>query len=576
MSSLADLAEIQIMKKFGVYVKFSNAEEHAQLGGYSDNDDNVVARTPAKNAMALEQLKLSVMEMVHPKVRLPCPVCRLPLDADLLPPLFPLLQDKDYTLETVSIPRRYHRTLLGEKSIFIHDIEGKTNSTVRFPNKETASDIVTIFGPESQVHIAAAMLLDHVPFEADLHVPFAPDIGQVVATHEYVQLVERLKRDLQIAIVAPTRFSQGDDSLFKFRCQRSNIDFLGSAKDALEEYLVSRKVGVYQSSAHGWSDSYSDAFSHFNSALLPSKLTVAESELEGQGESLVQRQPRTVASSQDVKALFDHGGYYPDGGPPSPLPTAGPSDVNGLPQPSLIAGSFPYGSAGGRGANGSSNGAAVAGGGGPFGQDRPATGALPASSSAASFGHRQRVSELWTPSHTMVRRGLLWILIAAAATWLTSLACSSSDLQHPPPPARQSYHQGQHPRGHGQHPSLSGSIPTPAAHSPSSPVRSTAAVDEALKRGSDPMLAAKLKEVGAARSASHRAQSLSLDMSSSSSFAHHRANYSTSNRAAAVPSTAQSPPASASSGQFPAQLREQTLYNSSGADDLPLSNLRLN
>jgi hypothetical protein len=69
------------------------------------------------------------------------------------------IQDKDYVNETVSIPRRYHRTLLGEKSIFIHDIEAKTNSRVRFPDKEAASDVVTIFGPESQVQIAAAMLL---------------------------------------------------------------------------------------------------------------------------------------------------------------------------------------------------------------------------------------------------------------------------------------------------------------------------------------------------------------------------------------------------------------------------------
>ena len=61
--------------------------------------------------------------------------------------------------ESVSIPRRYHRTLLGEKSIFIKDIETKTNSKVRFPDKESASDAVGIFGPESQVHVAAAMLL---------------------------------------------------------------------------------------------------------------------------------------------------------------------------------------------------------------------------------------------------------------------------------------------------------------------------------------------------------------------------------------------------------------------------------
>jgi hypothetical protein len=57
------------MKKYGVYVKFSNAEEFAALGGYNDNEDNVVARTPSKNAANLEHLKQSVMEIVNPKVR---------------------------------------------------------------------------------------------------------------------------------------------------------------------------------------------------------------------------------------------------------------------------------------------------------------------------------------------------------------------------------------------------------------------------------------------------------------------------------------------------------------------------
>lgn len=61
--------------------------------------------------------------------------------------------------EAVAVPRKYHRTLLGEKSIFIHDIENKTNSRVRFPDKENASDCITIFGPESQIQIAATMLL---------------------------------------------------------------------------------------------------------------------------------------------------------------------------------------------------------------------------------------------------------------------------------------------------------------------------------------------------------------------------------------------------------------------------------
>lgn len=54
----------RIMKKFGVYVKFSNSEEFNELGGYYENEDNVIARTPAKNANNLESLKLAILDMV--------------------------------------------------------------------------------------------------------------------------------------------------------------------------------------------------------------------------------------------------------------------------------------------------------------------------------------------------------------------------------------------------------------------------------------------------------------------------------------------------------------------------------
>ncbi|WWC92268.1 uncharacterized protein L201_007222 [Kwoniella dendrophila CBS 6074] len=275
----------RIMKLYGVYVKFSNAEEFAALGGYIDNEDNVVARTPAKNAINLESLKQSVMELVNPK-------------------------DKDYTVESVSIPRRYHRTLLGEKSIFIHDIEQKTNSVVRFPYKESASDIVTIFGPESQVHIAAAMLLDHVPFEADLHVPPNPELTRLVTSTDFILFTERVKRDHQIAIVPSAKFGQGDEAIFKFRCQRSNIDFLGTARDALEEWLGQHNIQVYPSNATKRVDSFADAFSHFNSKLL----ATGANNTEAEGESLVERRQRPVTVSTDVRALFNGpGGSYRSG-----------------------------------------------------------------------------------------------------------------------------------------------------------------------------------------------------------------------------------------------------------------------
>lgn len=58
----------RIMKLYGVYVKFSNSEEFALLGGYGDNEDNVLARTPAKNAINLDSLKQAIMDTVGPKV----------------------------------------------------------------------------------------------------------------------------------------------------------------------------------------------------------------------------------------------------------------------------------------------------------------------------------------------------------------------------------------------------------------------------------------------------------------------------------------------------------------------------
>lgn len=298
----------RIMKKYGVYVKFSNAEEFAALGGYNDNEDNVVARTPSKNAINLENLKQSVMEIVNPK-------------------------DKDYVNETLSIPRRYHRALLGEKAIFIHDIETKTNSRVRFPDKESASDVVTIFGPESQVQIAAAMLLEHVPFEADMAVPPSADLPKVCASADFITFVERIKREFQVIITpnvkapttSPTNGAAASSSSavavgdvgeysFKFHCQRSNSDFLLAAREMLEQFLLNHNVHVYPSPTahtHKRGDSFAEAFPHFDSKVLSTARRHESVELT-RSEILGDRRLRMANSSPDVKALFNAPAYIYD------------------------------------------------------------------------------------------------------------------------------------------------------------------------------------------------------------------------------------------------------------------------
>ncbi|EGO02484.1 hypothetical protein SERLA73DRAFT_158482 [Serpula lacrymans var. lacrymans S7.3] len=290
----------RIMKKYGVYVKFSNAEEFAALGGYHDNEDNVVARTPSKNSTNLDNLKQSVMEIVNPK-------------------------DKDYVNETVSIPRRYHRILLGEKAIFIHDIESKTNSRVRFPDKETASDVVTVFGPENQVQIAVTMLLEYVPFEADLSVPPSADILALCASADFAAFVERVKSELQVSItptlqniisngVGSSGSEASSDCTFKFRCQRSNTDFLTAAREMLEQFLLNNKIHVYPSStapSHKGGDSFAEAFPHFDSKVLSTARRHESVELS-KPEGFRERRLRLASSSPDVKALFNSPPYIFD------------------------------------------------------------------------------------------------------------------------------------------------------------------------------------------------------------------------------------------------------------------------
>jgi len=58
----------RIMKHYSVYVKFFNALEFAAAGGDSKTEDNVLARTPAKNHLSLDECKKAVLEMVFQNV----------------------------------------------------------------------------------------------------------------------------------------------------------------------------------------------------------------------------------------------------------------------------------------------------------------------------------------------------------------------------------------------------------------------------------------------------------------------------------------------------------------------------
>lgn len=117
----------RIMKKYSVFVKFSNAMDRGGIGKDDDDIkvDNVICRTPARNADNLEQVKQEIMDMVE-KV------------------------DAEFVSEHVPVDRLYHRELI-TRMPEIEELEKKWNCKITFPGTEQASDIITVSGPEYQV-----------------------------------------------------------------------------------------------------------------------------------------------------------------------------------------------------------------------------------------------------------------------------------------------------------------------------------------------------------------------------------------------------------------------------------------
>lgn len=289
----------RIMKKFGVYVKFSNAEEFAALGGYMDNDDNVIARTPSKNSSNLENLKNSVMELVSPK-------------------------DKDFVTETVAVPRKHQRALLGEKAVHMHEIERKTRCVVRFARRESALDVVQIFGPESQIAVAVQMLLQHVPLEAEVVVPNSYELGAMLESKDYTLLQERVQKELGITLTTGHRApnDQGECSL-RLSVPRANLELLPMAKSMLDELCAQHNVHMTSTPS---ADAFQAPMPPFSTSLMSPPLDTAASDTFHQD---------TAATAASVAAA---GTRYDDASS-SAAPGAGAKDLKALfEQPSAPGG----------------------------------------------------------------------------------------------------------------------------------------------------------------------------------------------------------------------------------------------
>ncbi|BCR88181.1 KH domain protein [Aspergillus chevalieri] len=251
----------RIMKKYSVFVKFSNAMDRGGMGKEDDDIkvDNVICRTPARNAQSLDLVKQEIMDMVE-KV------------------------DAEYVSERVAINRLYHRELLARMPE-IDELEKKWNCKIEFPSTELASDIVTISGPEYQVPQAVDALLGMVPESHELLFNSSDELRDYFKTSDFRENVStKLKEQYEVdttvdtCVDAPPSPEEGSSSSIAPPEDRVVLGYTrnnaGGLKDAID-FLISRLVahGLDATTVKGAiprpkSDSFEESLPFFDSKLL--------------------------------------------------------------------------------------------------------------------------------------------------------------------------------------------------------------------------------------------------------------------------------------------------------------------
>ncbi|KAF2245547.1 hypothetical protein BU26DRAFT_521973 [Trematosphaeria pertusa] len=244
----------RIMKKYSVFVKFSNAMDRGGFGKEEDDIkvDNVICRTPARNAQNLDLVKQEIMDMVEKA-------------------------DAEFVSETININRLYHRELLARLDK-IEELEKKFNCKITFPSTEEASDIVTVSGPEYQVPLAVDEFLGMVPEAHDLAFPVSAELGEHMRSPEFkTDILDKLRDQyvVEAHLKEPqTETVDGKETQIETIHLSFTRNNAGGLKDALD-FLINHLVmhGLDTSTIRGAlprpkSDSFEDSLPFFESKLL--------------------------------------------------------------------------------------------------------------------------------------------------------------------------------------------------------------------------------------------------------------------------------------------------------------------
>ncbi|KAL2259560.1 hypothetical protein VTK26DRAFT_6723 [Humicola hyalothermophila] len=243
----------RIMKKHSVFVKFSNAMDRGGMGREDDDSrvDNVICRTPARNAQNLELVKSEILEMVD-------------------------RADSEFTSQVVSVDRLYHRQLL-TRLPEIEELERRWNSKIVFPSTEQASDEVTVTGPQWLVPKCIDEFLGMVPDKHEVVLERSSPLIKYLESPEFVQtIVPKLKLQYEVDVTVHEdpneRTENGSPTVtLLWSFTRNSAGGLRDAMDFLQTQFATAGVEpvlIKGAIPRPKSDTFEEALPYFNSKVL--------------------------------------------------------------------------------------------------------------------------------------------------------------------------------------------------------------------------------------------------------------------------------------------------------------------
>lgn len=243
----------RIMKKHSVFVKFSNAMDRGGVGREDDDIkvDNVICRTPARNAQNLELVKSEILDMVD-------------------------RVDSEFTSQTVHVDRLYHRQLIARLSQ-LEELEKEWNCKIIFPSTEQASDDVIISGPEWQVPHCVDGFLGMVSTNHELVLASTPELKKFLGSKKFrTEIIPVLKAqyvvEVEIKEDENEKTEEGGPTItLNWSFTRNNAGGIKDAIDFLNANLATEGIEVVTVKGtipRAKSDSFEESLQYFDSKLL--------------------------------------------------------------------------------------------------------------------------------------------------------------------------------------------------------------------------------------------------------------------------------------------------------------------